>query len=263
MIWQNISELSALIFGYASVWFLISVAVRRNDVADIAWGLGYVLICVYQLLTKESTAVAIVAYSLTTIWALRLSGHIFLRNRGKTEDFRYLQWRKDWGRSFYLRSYLQVYLLQGLLLLVIAAPLIVAGAGGDADIGVWTFLGAGIWATGFFFQAVGDYQLQQFLKTRTDKEAVLQTGLWRYSRHPNYFGEILIWWGLFLIVLPLKYGYWALLSPLTITLLLVFVSGVPLLERRYRWNAAYEVYRKRTSMLIPWFRKDGSSNISR
>ena len=99
---------------------------------------------------------------------------------------------------------------------------------------------------------VGDYQLARFIKTRKDREAVLRTGLWRYSRHPNYFGEILMWWGLFLIVLPLPYGWMAAVSPLTITWLLAFVSGVPMLEKRYENNPAYQAYKKRTNALFPW-----------
>ncbi|NUO02579.1 MAG: DUF1295 domain-containing protein [Saprospiraceae bacterium] len=254
MIWETFFDIAVLVFCYATAWFIVWLAARRNDVADVAWGLGYALIALYLASTRGLTAVSLLVYGLTAIWALRLSGHIFWRNRGKTEDFRYAQWRVEWGRWFFLRSYLQVYLLQGLFLLVIAAPLWVAGTFGSNETGIFTFLGAGIWAVGFYFQAVGDYQLMQFLKTRKDKEAVLQTGLWRYSRHPNYFGEILIWWGLFLVVLPLEKGWWAIVSPLTITFLLVFVSGVPMLERRYRNNPAYQEYRKRTNALIPWFR---------
>jgi len=252
MIWETVFEVAGLIFLYATAWFVVSLVARRNDVADVAWGLGYFLICLYLVGTRETTVVSIMVHSLTAIWALRLSGHIFWRNRGKTEDFRYGQWRKEWGRWFYLRSYLQVYLLQGFLMLVIATPLLIAGTYGSDETGIFTFLGAGIWGIGFFFQAVGDYQLMQFLKTRKDKEGVLQTGLWRYSRHPNYFGEILIWWGLYLVVLPLENGWYAIISPIAITYLLVFVSGVPLLEQRYRDNPAYQAYKKRTGMVFPW-----------
>lgn len=254
MIWETLFEVALLVFGYATAWFVVSLAARRNDVADVAWGLGYLLIGLYLSATREVTAISTLVYSLTAIWALRLSGHIFWRNRGKTEDFRYREWRVEWGRWFYLRSYLQVYILQGFLMLIIAAPLLVAGTFGSNKTGIYTVLGAGIWAIGFFFQAVGDYQLMQFLKTRKDKEAILQTGLWRYSRHPNYFGEILIWWGLFLVVLPLENGWMAIVSPIIITYLLVYVSGVPLLERRYRDNPSYQEYKKRTGKIFPWRR---------
>jgi len=247
--------IAGLIFGYASIWFVISLIAKRNDVADIAWGLGYALICVYLANTQPLTAIPLVVYLLVCIWALRLSLHIFLRNRGKTEDFRYRQWRQDWGSSFYWRSYLQVYLLQGLFLWIIALPIVVAGVSAAVELTLFSYLGVIFWSIGFFFQAVGDYQLTRFVKTRTNKEEVLQTGLWRYSRHPNYFGEILMWWGIFVITTPLPYGWWGVFGPLTITFLLRFVSGVPLLENRYVGNTEYTKYQKRTSVLIPWFPK--------
>lgn len=236
---------------YASLWFVLSLLLRRNDIADIAWGLGYLAIALYLSFVRPLNPAALCVFSLTAIWAIRLSGYIALRNRGKTEDFRYKQWREEWGRSFYLRSYLQVYLLQGLLMWVIASPLALAAQYGSGPLQPLSWAGIVIWAVGMFFQSVGDYQLAQFVRTRSHKEQVLQSGLWRYSRHPNYFGEIMIWWGIFLIVAPLPHGLFALISPLTITWLLVFVSGVPMLERRYAQNAAYQDYRRRTSALIP------------
>jgi hypothetical protein len=176
--------IAGLIFGYASIWFVISLIVKRNDVADIAWGLGYALICGYLASSQPLTTVPLVVYLLVCIWALRLSLHIFLRNRGKTEDFRYRQWRQEWGSSFYWRSYLQVYLLQGLFLWVIALPVVVAGVSSAVELTLFSYLGVLFWSIGFFFQAVGDYQLARFVKTRPDKEVVLQTGLWRYSQPP-------------------------------------------------------------------------------
>lgn len=253
--WGIIAGAALLVFCYASAWFVISLIAKRNDIADVAWGLGYVLVCAYLVWRVEPGETAIWVFIMATIWALRLSVHIYLRNRGKPEDFRYKQWRDEWGRWFVLRSWAQVYLLQGFFLLVIAAPVFVAGMAQAAEAGFWQSfaMGAGtvVWAVGMYFEAVGDYQLAQFLKTRKHKEEVLQTGLWRYSRHPNYFGEILVWWGMFFVVLPLPYGWVAIISPLTITGLLAFVSGVPMLERRYRDNPAYQAYRKRTNALWP------------
>lgn len=248
-------QIGLLIWVYVSIWYLVSLLARRNDVADIAWGLGYVLICIYLFNTQAKTSLPLLNYSLVSIWAMRLSIHIFLRNRGKTEDFRYLQWRKNWGKSFYWRSYLQVYLLQGFFLWIIAAPVIVIGVSGENPWNLITYLGIALWGIGFFFQAIGDHQLARFIKIRKDQEEVLQSGLWKYSRHPNYFGEILMWWGIFIISLPLPHSWIGLLGPSTITFLLVFVSGVPLLEKRYAKNPAYAEYQKRTSMLIPWFPK--------
>lgn len=250
-------QIGLLIWIYATLWFIVSLLARRNDVADIAWGLGYVVVCIYLFQTQVKASVPLLVYTLVGIWALRLSTHIFLRNRGKGEDFRYRQWREEWGKTFYWRSYLQVYLLQGFLLWVVALPIVVAGISAAQEWTVSTYLGILIWGIGFFFQAVGDYQLTQFVKTRKHKEEVLQTGLWKYSRHPNYFGEIAMWWGIFVIVLPLPYAWIGMIGPWVITLLLVFVSGVPMLEKRYVGNAEYAAYQKRTSVLVPWWPKAG------
>ena len=248
-------QIGLLIWVYASLWFIVSLLARRNDVADVAWGLGYAFICFYLFQTQVKATIPLLVYALVGIWALRLSTHIFLRNRGKGEDFRYRQWREEWGKTFYWRSYLQVYLLQGFLLWIIALPIVVAGISAAQEWTIGTYLGILLWSIGFFFQSVGDYQLTQFVKNRKHKEEILQTGLWRYSRHPNYFGEIAMWWGIFIIVLPLPYAWVAMFGPLTITLLLVFVSGVPMLEKRYVGNEEYADYQKRTSVLVPWWPK--------
>ncbi len=253
--WEVITSAALLIWGYATFWFLISIRLKRNDVADIAWGLGYVLLAWLLWATEKRSSHALLVYLLTTIWGLRLAIHIFLRNRQKKEDFRYKQWREDWGKNVLWRSYLQVYVLQAFFLLIIATPLFVLSQAEEKSWNLLTYLGIGFWLLGFYFQAVGDHQLMQFKKRRKSKEEVLQTGLWKYSRHPNYFGEIVMWWAVFLIVLPLPLGWLAVISPLTITFLLIFVSGIPMLEKKYEGYAEFEAYKKRTSVLIPWWPK--------
>jgi steroid 5-alpha reductase family enzyme len=248
-------ELGLLMAVYATLWFGLSVYFKRNDIADVAWGLGFVLMAVYLLITLSPGPITLLVFALVALWAFRLAWHIFRRLKGKPEDFRYRQWRESWGKHVYWRSYLQVYLLQAFLALVIATPLVVAALATPGHIGWLHLPGLLIWLAGFGLQVVADRQLAHFILTRSDRSVILQTGLWRYSRHPNYFGEILMWWGLFILVLPLPLGWVAIISPLTITWLLVFVSGVPLLEERYKGNAGYEVYRQRTSALIPWFPK--------
>ncbi len=252
LLWQ----LAVLVWFYASAWFIISLVWKRNDIADVAWGMGYMLIAGFLAYQKPLSETALWVFALTAVWAFRLSGHILLRLRGKAEDFRYRQWREAWGRNFYLRSYAQVYLLQGFFMLIIAAPLIVAGLAASENQGFWPgfAMGAGlvVWAVGFYFEVAGDYQLARFMRNRKHKEEVLQSGLWRLCQHPNYFGEILVWWGLFILVLPLPHGWMAIVSPLTITWLLAFVSGVPMLEKRYESNPAYQAYKNRTPALWPW-----------
>ncbi len=240
-----------IIFIYATCWFIAAVIKKRNDIADIAWGIGYILICLYLFLCYRSSAINILLYTLVTAWGLRLSLHIYSRNTNKTEDFRYKAWRDEWGRSFYWRSYLQVFLLQGVFLIVILSPVIHAAVEPPHTWNVYTGIGLFCWLIGFYFQAVGDWQLAYFIRHKKTPGAIMQTGLWKYSRHPNYFGEIMMWWGIFIITIPYTNSLYFIAGPLTITGLLVFVSGIPMLEKKYKGNPAFEDYKKRTSVLIP------------
>ena len=240
-----------IIFIYATAWFLISLYKKRNDIADIAWGIGYIILCAFLFFTQRSSPVVLLLYSLVCIWGLRLSLHIYYRNKNKTEDFRYLAWRKAWGKNFYLRSYLQVFLLQGVFLLIISSPVIHAAVADHELWNIFTWIGLCCWLVGFYFQAMGDWQLSVFVKQKKIPGAIMQTGLWKYTRHPNYFGEIMMWWGIFIITIPFTNSIYFIVGPLTITLLLIFVSGIPMLEKKYAGNPAFEDYKKRTSVLIP------------
>jgi steroid 5-alpha reductase family enzyme len=240
-----------IIFIYATLWFLIALLKKRNDVADIAWGIGYIVLCAYLFFTNRSSPIIFLLYSLVTLWGLRLSLHIYNRNKNKEEDYRYRAWRQQWGRSFYWRSYLQVFLLQGFFLLIVLSPVIHTAVATPL---VWTFftwIGLCCWLVGFYFQSVGDWQLRVFVKQKKTPGTIMQTGLWKFTRHPNYFGEILMWWGIFIITIPSSNSFYFIVGPITITFLLLFVSGIPMLEKKYKGNAAFEDYKKRTSMLIP------------
>ncbi len=243
--------LASLLFLYMSFWFLFSVIKKRNDVADVAWGLGFVLMAWSSyFLVNNYNLKAIIVNSLVSIWGIRLAWHIYVRNRKKQEDYRYQEWRKQWGSLFYIRSFFQVYVLQGLLLFLIATPVIYTNFVDPSILNVFGYVGVLVWMIGFAFESIGDMQLANFLKHRTNKSDVLQTGLWKYSRHPNYFGEVLQWWGLFVIALS-SGGFLTIIGPLTITVLILFVSGVPLLEKKQNLNPLYRDYAKRTSKFIP------------
>ena len=244
-------ESALILFAYASLWFIVSIWKKRNDLADIAWGLGYVLLSGYQVLTRDIHPVLLVCFILIAIWGIRLSIFIYLRNRNKPEDFRYAQWRKEWGSMFYIRSFLQVYLLQAFFLLIIISPVLFSASFDHSEWSIFTVLGVLIWAIGFYWQSVGDTQLKRFVKNRKSKEDILETGLWRYSRHPNYFGEITMWWGIYLIVFPLPGSLFFIIGPITISLLIRYVSGVPMLEKRYEDNERYQEYKKRVPILFP------------
>lgn len=247
---QVILQCALLIFFYQTFLFIISLLYKRNDVADIAWGGGFVAIAAFLLIYYPAALHNWIIYLLTFLWGIRLSVYLFFRNRGKAEDFRYLAWRESWGKHFYLRSFLQVFMLQGFFMWLISVPLQVAAVANNREETTYWVMGVLVWIVGFYFQAVGDAQLKQFGKTKKPGE-IIQTGLWKYSRHPNYLGEILMWWGIGIIVLPLSLGWLGLVGPLTITWLLTAVSGVPMLEKKYKHSAAYQQYKTQTPALFP------------
>ena len=240
-----------IIFVSANVGFAVSLLRKRNDVADIFWGIGFILVAwTLYILSEMPNNRGLLVNVLVTIWGLRLALHIFLRNRGKSEDFRYKAWREEWGETFYWRSYLQVFLLQGVFLFLISLPIIFVNTR-VREFGVFDILGLIIWTIGFFFEAVGDFQLLQFTKNPANKGKIMQTGLWKYTRHPNYFGEVTLWWGVFLFALSLPYGFLTIVSPLTITYLLIYISGIPMLEKKYENNPEFAEYKKRTNAFFP------------
>lgn len=242
-----------ILFAYMSLWFVISLIKKRNDVADVAWGLGFVLITWTSFFISEDSGVrGLLVGVLVGVWGLRLAWHIHTRNKGKAEDYRYLAWRKEWGKWFYLRSYFQVYLLQGALLFLIVMPVLLINKNGGAGLGLLDFIGVAVWLVGFLFEVIGDAQLARFIKNPANKGKLMQSGLWAYSRHPNYFGEVTQWWGVWLVALSVPYGWFGIIGPLTITFLILKVSGVPLLERKMDENPEFEAYKERVSIFIPW-----------
>ncbi len=245
-------ELGGVLFVYMSVWFVLSVWKKRNDVADVAWGVGFVLLSwVSFFRSDESSVRSLLVCSLVSVWGLRLAWHIHTRNKGRTEDYRYLAWRKEWGRWFYMRSYVQVYLLQGALLLLIVLPVLVINNHFGPVLGGLDMIGLAIWCFGFYFESVGDAQLARFIQNPVNKGSILQRGLWAYTRHPNYFGEVTQWWGIWLMTLSVPGAWWSVVGPLTITFLIVKVSGIPMLEKKMAENPAYAEYAKGVSMFIP------------
>jgi steroid 5-alpha reductase family enzyme len=187
------------------------------------------------------------------LWALRLSGYIWLRKQGHGEDPRYQAWRQDWGKWVVIRSLVQVFLVQGSLLSVISVPAQQVMILGEVALTAVSGLGVLIWLTGLVYETVADWQLWRFKRDPQSKGKVFDQGLWRYSRHPNYFGETLVWWGICLLAVSLGVGWWVVIGPLTITFLLLKVSGVTLLEKRYHGNKSYQSYQRRTSPFIPWW----------
>lgn len=251
MVLMNIyPTLAGVLFCYMTLWFIVSLIKKRNDVADIAWGVGFPLISWIAFALSGYSLRALIINILITIWGTRLASHIYTRNKNKPEDARYAAWRKEW-KYFYLRSFFQVFMLQGLFLYLIVLPSVFANHTANSNFGALEITGLAIWLFGFFFEAIGDKQLANFIKDPANKGKIMQSGLWKYTRHPNYFGEVTMWWGIFVMTLSLSGAIYTIIGPLTITTLILFVSGVPLLEKRYQGNAEYEAYKKRTSVFIP------------
>jgi steroid 5-alpha reductase family enzyme len=251
----NVIALAALVvFIYMSAVFLLALARKNNGVVDIAWGLGFILVsAVVFFRFGQGGARQWLALALITVWGGRLALHIYARNRGKEEDFRYAAWRRQWGEYFIVRSYFQIFMLQGLLLLLVIAPLLLIVGQEQPPLGLLDGLGALVWLTGFLFETVGDRQLAAFIKEPAHRGRLMTGGLWSYTRHPNYFGEAALWWGMGILALSAPRGWLGLIGPMVITLLLLFVSGVPLLEKKYRGRADWEEYKKRTPIFFPWF----------
>jgi steroid 5-alpha reductase family enzyme len=255
-IWSVFARVALGAFVYMSALFVLALIRKRNDIADVGWGLGFILVDLISLwISGNVTPRKVLILVLVVLWGLRLAIHIGMRNRGKKEDYRYKKWREDWGDNWVIRSYLQVFLLQGLFMLLITFPLMLANTYDVRPLGLLDVLGVVVWAVGFFFEAIGDYQLTQFVSNPDNRGKIMRYGLWRYTRHPNYFGEVTQWWGVFLIVLSVPNAWMGIIGPLTISLLILRVSGIPLLEKQFEGNPEWEEYKSRTSVFFPWFPK--------
>jgi len=243
--------LALTLFIYINIWFILSVLKKRNDIADEAWGLGFILIAWTSLILSGTYSYQnILINILVSIWGIRLFIHIHSRHKNKEEDSRYATWRKTWKR-FYLRSYLQVFVLQGISLFIISLPILIANKNPIYNLNILVLIGLLIWLVGFYFEVTSDKQLSKFIKNPENKGKLMTQGLWKYSRHPNYFGEVTQWWGIWFISIPSLYGIFGIIGPITISFLIVFVSGIPLLEKKYKGRPEFEEYKKRTSVFFP------------
>ncbi len=246
---------SAQVIAVHMLFFFILAQIRKNNsLVDVGWGLGFVLVALVNWYFSIRIWFHDVTAIVLSLWGLRLAIHIGKRNIGKPEDWRYAQWRKDWGKWFILRSFFQIFLLQGALILVVASPVVWIISQVSMEYQTLFFLGIILWLIGWLCEVLADHQLAQFVKTKKPGE-IMTTGIWKYSRHPNYFGDATLWWGISLMALSVNPQWWLLISPLIMNYLLRYVSGVPFLEKKYADNKAFQEYAKRTSIFIPWFPK--------
>jgi steroid 5-alpha reductase family enzyme len=246
-----------VILGLMIFVWLTSLALRDASLVDRWWGAGYVIVATVTFLFADQgfEPRMILLLALAGIWGLRLSLYLTWRNWGAGEDRRYQKMRSYWGAARFLWvSFLTVFLLQGVLMWLVSLPLQIGQASPTpAQLNWVDGLGALLWLCGILFEAVGDAQLARFKADPANRLEVMDRGLWRYTRHPNYFGDALLWWGLFVIAAQTEHGLWALASPLIMTFLLTRISGVPMLERDMaRRKPSYADYIERTSAFFPW-----------
>jgi steroid 5-alpha reductase family enzyme len=247
--------LGTILTAVTLVWML-SVRLRDASIADAWWGPGFVLLVwLYCFLAPASMPRPWLVAALVTLWGARLSLHIVRRNRGKGEDPRYQAMRASHGRAFWWRSLFTVFWLQGAIQWFVALPLLVAvRAAQPAAFTALDGLGLLLFMVGFGFEVIGDYQLGRFRAEPGNRGKVLDSGLWRYTRHPNYFGDATLWWGLYVVAASTPGGWLTLLSPSLMTLLLMRVSGVTLLEDGLKASKpSYRDYIARTPAFFPWF----------
>jgi steroid 5-alpha reductase family enzyme len=248
----------AAVIAMMIIGWLISLRYRNVSIVDSLWGSGFVLIVWIGFFLSDGFIVrkALIAI-LVTVWGLRLSLYLGWRNWGAGEDRRYGQWRKKSGERFWLVSLFKVFLLQAVFLWVISIVLQYGQFAPTPDRFSWLdILGVVVWAIGFLFEVVGDAQLARFKANPANNGKVMDRGLWAYSRHPNYFGEFLIWWGFFLVTLSTDNSWWTVISPLVVTAVLLKMTGIPLTEQSIvDHRPAYREYIRRTHAFFPWFPK--------
>lgn len=253
MIGETLILMGIILFVYMSMLFVLSLFLRNNGVADVGYGIGFLVLGISGYLVSDAVRTeGTLLLLLVLMWSLRLASRIFRKNKGKPEDFRYKQWRDAWGRTFVVRSFFQVYMLQGLIIGIIASPVVLSILFPESGSQGLFVLGVVVSLLGLTLEAISDAQLDRFLKDTSRTKRIMTEGLWHYSRHPNYFGESLVWIGFGIATITTQpFGVLSILSPCLITFLLLRVSGVPLLEKRWEGDPEWEAYKEKTSVFIP------------
>ena len=242
----------AIAIFMVAMW-LLSLALKNASIVDVGWGIGFVIVAwAVRARVDGNAGRQLLLVIMTTVWGLRLAGYLFVRNHGNGEDYRYRAMRKRWGPRFPLISLGTVYVVQGVLMWIVSLPVQLGQVDSDPGLGVLAWIGLAVWAIGLFFEVVGDAQLARFKKDPANAGTVMDRGLWRYTRHPNYFGDACVWWGIALVAAETTVGRWGFIGAAVMTILLRRVSGVTLLEKSLiKRRAGYDQYVARTSPFIP------------
>jgi len=251
-------QATLIIVILVSLLWIVSVMITNVSIVDLFWGMGFVVVnAFYFLYSGEFYSRKTLLLVLVTLWGLRLSIYLTWRNAGKGEDFRYQEFRKNYGpERYWWFSYFQTFLLQGFLIMLVSLPLLGVNTQTDFDGFTWLdYLALVVFVIGFAFEAGGDYQLAKFKGNPNNKGKVLDTGFWKYTRHPNYFGDSAVWWSFGLFSLA-SGAYWQVIGSIIMTLLIIKVSGVALLEKTLNTTKPqYREYIEKTNSFFPWFPK--------
>ena len=243
---------AAVAAGSFFILWLVSLTVKDASIVDPFWGPGFVIIAwTGYAVAPDPGARGFLVAVLVTVWGIRLGTHLAIRNLGHGEDFRYRSFRRRWGSRFWIVSLATVFLLQAVLVWIVSLPVQMAMVDGGAP-GWLAAIGVMIWGFGLFFESVGDYQLVRFKRDPASRGTVMDRGLWRYTRHPNYFGDFTVWWGHFLVAIANWGSAWTVIGPIAMSILLLRVSGVALLERSLpKGRPGYPEYAARTNAFFP------------
>ena len=251
-------QAAIIILVLVTLLWIWSVFIKNVSIVDIFWGFGFVVVNVfYVLMSGDLNARKILILALVSIWGLRLSIYLAFRNLGKGEDFRYQEFRRNFGpKRYWWFSFFQAFLLQGALIMMISLPLLgISTSNSSGDLKVLDYIGIIVWIIGFSFEAGGDFQLAHFKKDIKNKGKVLNIGFWKYTRHPNYFGDAAVWWAYALLSIAAG-GYWQVIGSVIMTLLIIKISGVSLLEKTLKkTKPQYKEYIQKTNSFFPWFPK--------
>ena len=255
------SALALIIFMHIA--FVVGTALKNNGIIDSFYGLGYIVVAWTSLILMGTFSIRqIITTLLVSLWGFRLFIYVTVRNWGELEDYRYQAIRRSYGDKVLSKSYGKIYLFQGLIIFLVGFPALFINSTETTptlsifEISAFSLLlGVIVWIIGFYFESIGDYQLRKFKKNPENKGQIMDQGLWKYTQHPNYFGEVTMWWGIFIIALGVPWGFITIFGPIFITYMIIKVSGVRLLNYRYRKDEKYAEYKRRTSAFIPWFPK--------
>ncbi len=251
-------QASLLILVLVSLLWIWSIFLKNVSIVDIFWGIGFVVVnAFYLFMSDEINIRKILISSLVSIWGLRLAIYLAIRNIGKGEDFRYQEFRKNYGpKRYWWFSFFQTFLLQGVLIMIISLPLLgIHSSTNSGELNILDYLGITVWLIGFAFEAGGDFQLARFKRDAANKGKVLNTGFWKYTRHPNYFGDSAVWWAYAIFSIAAG-SYWQIIGSVIMTLLIIKISGVALLEKTLNdTKPQYREYIEKTNSFFPWFPK--------